>query len=245
MTIDNLFDVTMENVHMISVDSFEAATPPPARSEPMATEAQFSYMRDLFQQRQNNEEAQILRAHLLSEWRAGKLTRKMASEAIDDIKAIPRDATVSAASTLPIPASHGEIWVTTRGSFVRVKESQQTGNLYGLEWQGSNWVYTPGIMGVLDHKITAEEAAAWGHEHQWCVFCSRPLSDPRSEFAGYGETCARKNMLPWGETAQSVNEPTKEETEDVYEYPYGQGTCRVCLQPRPFVLNGYLRGCNC
>jgi hypothetical protein len=43
------------------------------------------------------------------------------------------------------------------------------------------------------------EVSEWGRTSAHCCFCSRPLTDPRSEQAGYGETCASKYSLPWGE----------------------------------------------
>ena len=197
MSIDHLFDVTVDNVHMVQVDSYEAATPAvPVSVVPLATKPQLDYLKVLFEQRSNNEEAMIIREHLLGEWRAKKLTVKMAGEAIEEVKAIPRDM-----QKLPetVNAEHGDIWVTKDGGFVRIKMNQAGTSLYGLLWNGQDWAYTPGILSKLDHKITAEEAQEWGHSHQWCVYCSRPLADPRSEAAGYGPTCARKMNLPWGD----------------------------------------------
>ena len=282
MTIDNLFDVTCENAHMVKVDSFEAAMLQPTVKISTVTPRQLGYLKDLFAARKGNAEAMIIREHLLSELAAGNLSVRMASEAIDDIKQIPVDAQPlpqtfgQIGQSTALAAANGDIWITTSGKIVRIKESQNTGMLYGLVWDGREWNYDLArqlrVMHDLDHIMTAEEAAAFGHEHQWCVFCSRPLSDPRSEFAGYGETCARNRNLPWGATApveeteslasteelvepvyppysgtyrqtnELIDTPT---TEDVVEYPYGTGTCYICHQPRPFVLNGFLRGCNC
>lgn len=200
-SVAHLFDVTPDNVHMVNVDEFEAAETPKTQVAPIAyaTKAQLGYLKTLFEQRKDNEEARILRAHLLSEYKAGRLSKLIASQAIEDVKRIEKDKEPNLIVHNP---QHGEVWVTTDGLFVRIKENQSGTSLYGMKWSWTveKWEYTPGILNTLDHKITAEEAAAWGHEHQWCVFCSRPLSDPRSEFAGYGEKCAENNHLPWGET---------------------------------------------
>lgn len=207
--IDNLFDVTTENVHLVHVDAFEAATPivtPPIR---LATDKQLSFLKSLFAERQNNEEARILRSHLLDEYKNGRLSTKMASQAIEDIMAMPRDIKPVSAPVPFVPGNieHGQVWVTVGGAYVRIKKSNTSGRLYGLVWneRAEEWDYELGretnCLQHLDHRITAEEASAWGHEHQWCVFCSRPLSDPRSEFAGYGEKCASNNHLPWGDVA--------------------------------------------
>lgn len=196
--IDNLFDVTPGNVHMVKVDQFEASTlVVPTETVVRATEKQLNFLKQLFAERRNNEEAMTIRANLLSEYKAGKLSVKMASEAINDILSIPKDQQ-KLSSLLDI--NHGEVWVTKSGEFVRIKQNQSGRGLYGMKWSWTveKWEYIPGILSQLDHKITAEEAAAWGHEHQWCVFCSRPLSDPRSEAVGYGERCSENQGLPWG-----------------------------------------------
>lgn len=211
MSIDNLFDVDCDNVHMVQVDSFEATTPqaPIMPTNLAPTPKQFAFMKQLFSERSQNEEAQILRTHLLSELKAGKLTRNMASEAIGDVLSIPKDKTDRPVTTSE--AAHGQVWVTTGGAYVRIKESNSSGRLYGLVWneRTEEWDYEIGretnVMRHLNHLCTAEEAKKWAQqwegEFQQCVFCSRPLSDERSEFAGYGETCARNNGLPWGATA--------------------------------------------
>jgi len=201
MSIDHLFDVTVDNVHMVQVDSYEAATPAvPVSVVPLATKPQLDYLKVLFEQRSNNEEAMIIREHLLGEWRAKKLTVKMAGEAIEEVKAIPRDQSVNLNRQQGVQdLEHGQVWISNSSRYVRIKMNQAGTSLYGLLWNGQDWAYTPGILSKLDHKITAEEAQEWGHSHQWCVYCSRPLADPRSEAAGYGPTCARKMNLPWGD----------------------------------------------
>lgn len=209
MTIENLFDVDCDNVYMVEVDSFEAVTPQKDRIKygQYATEKQLSFLKSLFAERTNNEEAMILRTHLLGEYKAGKLSKQMASQAIEDALKMSRDPKIS---DLGVDASieHGQIWITTAGLYVRIKESNASGRLYGLIWNGQieDWDYELGretnVMSRLDHICTAEEAKKWAQqwdaEFQRCVFCSRPLSDERSEFAGYGETCAQNNGLPWG-----------------------------------------------
>jgi Family of unknown function (DUF6011) len=41
-------------------------------------------------------------------------------------------------------------------------------------------------------------AAAYGHLHGACCFCTRPLSDERSTAVGYGPICADHFGLAWG-----------------------------------------------
>ncbi len=42
-------------------------------------------------------------------------------------------------------------------------------------------------------------AAEYGRLTSHCSFCRKPLTDERSVFAGYGETCASNYDLPWGD----------------------------------------------
>lgn len=292
MTIDHLFDTTCENAHLVKVDAFEAHMPTVEERNAAhakfhkhndfpvkkATEKQLSYLKDLFSKRTGNEEAMIIRQHLLDEYAAGNLSVRMASEAIDDIKNIPVDAqplpsTFGAVLPQTNAVEHGQIWMDSEGQYVKVCLNQAGTAHYGKVWDmhHQEWVFTQGCLWGIDHLVTAEEAHAWSRqwdaEQRYCVFCSKHLSDPRSEYAGYGETCAGNRGLPWGDVASSEDEELIEpaypayastrqqiyetdlikapSTEDVVEYPYGTGTCRICNQPRPFVLNGFLRGCNC
>lgn len=87
------------------------------------------------------------------------------------------------------------------GKFYRWTLSH-AGRPYALLWNGSVWDYesAKGIVGKLTPTmaVTAEQAAAWGHEHDACIFCSLPLNDSRSRNAGYGKDCANNHSLPWG-----------------------------------------------
>jgi hypothetical protein len=49
-----------------------------------------------------------------------------------------------------------------------------------------------------EHRITGDEAAAFGQVYGVCVFCIRPLTDERSKAVGYGRKCADNHGLPWG-----------------------------------------------
>jgi hypothetical protein len=88
------------------------------------------------------------------------------------------------------------------GELYRYAIAQRSGYAYALKWNGSEWDYDSarGIVRKLtpEMAISAERAKEFGHTHHCCVFCSRPLNDPRSEDAGYGSTCADNYGLPWG-----------------------------------------------
>ena len=45
----------------------------------------------------------------------------------------------------------------------------------------------------------ARVAAEFGHLTGHCCFCALKLSDSRSAGVGYGQTCAKRFGLPWGE----------------------------------------------
>lgn len=67
--------------------------------------------------------------------------------------------------------------------------------------EGEGWVYNGRrILSSLsdETRLSAEEAAAFGHDHGACVFCGRGLDDPTSVEHGYGPVCADKFGLPWG-----------------------------------------------
>lgn len=48
------------------------------------------------------------------------------------------------------------------------------------------------------HEVSAEEKARIGRETGICQFCRRELTNEESKHRGYGEICASKNGLPWG-----------------------------------------------
>lgn len=72
----------------------------------------------------------------------------------------------------------------------------------GCRWTAT-WEYAPGAIKSLraGDRLTAEEAQEFGSIYGICVFCSKPLTDERSIFAGYGEKCASNHGLPWGAVA--------------------------------------------
>lgn len=94
----------------------------------------------------------------------------------------------------------GGIYVNADGDMIKVVRSQ-SGNLYGKRFEAGKWNYATGLLNGLteDDRISAEQAAAFGKEHNRCVFCGRSLADERSRVVGYGPTCAETHNLPWGE----------------------------------------------
>jgi hypothetical protein len=83
------------------------------------------------------------------------------------------------------------------GSVYKVVESK-TGNLYakvlvpsGTDKRGS-WEYAAGAVRNLsaDTKMSADDAAAFGHEHGICAICGALLTNPESIARGIGPICA-------------------------------------------------------
>lgn len=91
------------------------------------------------------------------------------------------------------------VYVLEDGTLITVYTTKR-GFLAGKVWNGSAWEYTSGAQrrAADGRKITAEEAAAFGHATGCCVFCARDLTDDRSVQVGYGPVCAQKHSLPWG-----------------------------------------------
>lgn len=90
------------------------------------------------------------------------------------------------------------------GKFIRVQRAVHgSGNLYAkiFNEDTESWDYA-GRAPLYDlnenTKLTAEEAARFGHLYGSCVFCGRTLTDERSIKVGYGPICADHNSLPWG-----------------------------------------------
>jgi hypothetical protein len=89
------------------------------------------------------------------------------------------------------------------GNYYTVRTAK-SGRPYALMLQGRNWEYQKRSMPLVrsGRILTGDELAAFAKKYgdMWkrCVFCALPLTDQRSVTAGYGETCASNNGLPWG-----------------------------------------------
>jgi hypothetical protein len=135
--------------------------------------------------------------------------RKLASALIDAFKAQP-DAPKPKAPTASQPEvelNKGDVHVVEGGSgqdayvrYYRVHEAQGSGNLYACQWDGQRFDYAKGAIKLLNpgNKITAEQAAEFGHMFERCCFCSHEIDTPESTLVGYGPVCAKKHDLPWG-----------------------------------------------
>lgn len=178
-----------------------------AKSGPAATDAQLGLIRKLYAEMDELKPHEFNRVELFDAEIAPTLTKKNASNVIESTIALVKKTRAEIRVIAPkaeTPKCEGMrkgVYVLD-GEFYRWTISQGSGRPYALRWDGSVWDYDSarGIVRKLtpDMAVTAEQAAAWGHEHDSCVFCSRPLDDSRSREAGYGSTCADNHGLPWG-----------------------------------------------
>lgn len=101
----------------------------------------------------------------------------------------------------PVQAELSEgIWTGSDGSTIMVYLTKNN-RLGAKVFNGTRFEYTKGATTLArnGHKMTADEAAAFGHATGKCVFCRHELTDERSVTVGYGPTCAENNGLPWGD----------------------------------------------
>lgn len=124
-----------------------------------------------------------------------------ASAMIDALKQLPKAPKPK--SDLPKAdqpeLAKGDVHVVD-GEYYRVHLAQRSENLYACKWDGERFEYTKGAISKLNpgNKITAEQAAEFGHMFERCCFCSLAIDTPESVEVGYGPICARKHNLPWG-----------------------------------------------
>lgn len=98
--------------------------------------------------------------------------------------------------------------------YYKVVQSPSTGNWYASRWYtptvgSGEWVYEGRKpLHHLDqtHRASALQAQRFGRITGRCVFCSRKLTDERSITVGYGQICAAREGLPWGEVAETDTE---------------------------------------
>lgn len=176
-----------------------ARTPAPARERGVnqATDKQKAFVRSLLSERSGAIVDQQ-RARMNGMREAGSFPFDEVRNVIEILLAPKAEKAAPKPGGLDLEVDR--VYVTGDGRFVRVYKGRN--GLYGkVRLDAGGWEYTPGVLPAIVGTPTAEQAAAWGHEHDRCVFCSTPLSDDgprRSVEIGYGPICAEKYGLPWG-----------------------------------------------
>lgn len=193
---------------MVNPNSTSVAKPQRKRGHG-ASEKQEALILSLISQigEYDKEAADVLNSIHTPEWMNDTIWAKI-SEGIKSLFRILDTVKASAKAKEVKESKPAREWVVGSvyvidGVFHRVHISKTSGRAYTQSWSEDNgWDYQGmKFLGKCteENKITAEQAAKWGHEHDWCVFCSRDLDDERSRNAGYGPKCAENQGLPWGE----------------------------------------------
>lgn len=116
----------------------------------------------------------------------------MFNSSANDWASYYQDLTANLQETMPAPQPPQGPGVFKQGdNFYKVQQSRSSDRLYAKEYNGATFVYTPGAIYRLTEadRLTFEQAAAFGHAHGVCIFCSLTLSDPESAEVGIGPVC--------------------------------------------------------
>ncbi len=114
----------------------------------------------------------------------GALTSASASSLISELLAMPTAGGVT------------EEGMYRRGDEIfRIQRSLETGNFYAkkLDVVEMKFIYAPGAVKFLSntHKMSLDEAKAFGVETGFCCVCAKFLTDPKSVANGIGPVCAK------------------------------------------------------
>lgn len=99
------------------------------------------------------------------------------------------------------------MYLLENGEVFKVQRSRQSGRLYAknlrpvsgqrltddghrVAWE---FIYAPGAIWALkaEHRMTLEQAQAFGIRHGVCCICGATLKDAKSVTAGIGPVCAK------------------------------------------------------
>tara|TARA_R110002110_G_scaffold279890_3_gene494735 strand:+ start:1273 stop:1770 length:498 start_codon:yes stop_codon:yes gene_type:complete len=131
--------------------------------------------------------------------RYGKLTERQEAAARSmHTKCSARTAAREAAKNIPAPKVG--FYCTADGMFYRVQSNKAKTNVYAKELQTSGsgkpfWKYVgrlPFASLNNDVRLTAVQAAEFGHTHGACLICMKELTDPESVARGIGPVCATR-----------------------------------------------------
>lgn len=175
-----------------------------------ASPKQFAFIKSLLAERTLNEHEQAFVQKARDKAVEGNLSSSGASNLIEWLLAIEPSSGPQEASLDPEPGVY-----VLDGDLYHVKVGKQSSKAYAQRWstEAQTWEYEGRkVLSRLTGRITAKEAADFGHAYGICVFCSRELTDPRSVHMGYGPVCADYHSLPWGENPEVQQEPGQGQT---------------------------------
>lgn len=155
-----------------------------------ATENQINYLRSLLASR---VVASDVRSDLEARLADGTLDKARASSAIDSLRVAPKAAAPKVELDEGVYRKDGVIF--------RVHRSRESGNLYAkrleldlLSNDKPRFVYAKGAITALapTHKMSREDAKAFGVETGICCVCGAFLTDDKSVAEGIGPVCAKR-----------------------------------------------------
>lgn len=148
------------------------------------------------------------------------LDKQAATKVIDYLTGLPKKIMVKATTAIPgySPAPSASTGfhvnkppaITSEGMYqngtniYRVQRSKGTGRLYAeLLTPSGSFVYAKGAIYDLkpEHRMTVEQAKAYGLKFGRCCVCGKTLTDPVSMAAGIGPVCVK------GKYFTSMNTP--------------------------------------
>jgi len=158
-----------------------------------ATENQIDYLRSLLATRVIDSD---VRADLEARISDGTLDKSRASQGIDRLRIAPK----SAPSTSKVVNLEEGVY-RRDGQIFRVQRSRESGNLYAkrleldlMSGDKPRFVYAKGAITALTsaHRMTREDAKAFGVETGICCVCGAFLTDAKSVSEGIGPVCAKR-----------------------------------------------------
>jgi hypothetical protein len=123
------------------------------------------------------------------------LSCTQASEVIGHLRNLPYKVKESAPARVVAEGLESNIIYLVEGAFYRVKRSRATGRMYACVLDDAEgWVYDSAYIYLVkpEHKLTLEQASAYGLATGVCIQCSATLTDPKSIALGIGPVCAKK-----------------------------------------------------
>lgn len=125
-------------------------------------------------------------------------TTKTASAWIDSLLRAKKELNAARPST-PATLFVGPGFYLMDGAIYKVVPSRSSDRNYAMtltapgEKKGS-WSYAKGAMFSLteDHRLSLDQAKAYGKTHGFCIACGALLTDPKSVEQGIGPVCAKK-----------------------------------------------------
>jgi len=127
-----------------------------------------------------------------------KIGKRQASTLIEFLLKQPKKAVVPQAAIdavkEPRTIAVTEGMYRMDGHIYKVQVATESGRLYAKMLQGNSFVYSKGAIFRLvpEHRMTLDEAAAFGKLYGQCCVCGRTLTDEVSIANGIGPVCAGK-----------------------------------------------------